>query len=120
MITVYGIRNCDKCRAALKWFDSRDAQHTFHDLRADGLALTTVQRWQRSLGDDALVNKRSTTWRGIANEDKTGLSRDGIARLMLAHPTLIKRPVVECEDRVYVGYDEAAWNVLLTNGTNSK
>jgi arsenate reductase len=116
MITIYGIRNCDKCRSAVKWFEREGAKYTFHDVRTDGLTLALLQRWQKSLGDDALVNRRSPTWRAIADDEKIGLQGDSLLSLILAHPTLIKRPLVECDDQVLVGYDEAAWKNLVTNG----
>lgn len=117
MVTIYGIRNCDKCRAAIKWFANQPFDSTFHDVRADGISATTVKRWQTAIGDDALMNKRSPTWRNIPDAEKTDLDSAGNRALMLAHPTLIKRPVVEYAGSIVVGYDEDEWSAQL-NGSN--
>ena len=109
MITIYGIRNCDKCRAAVKWFESREIDLHFHDLRTDGLAAEVLERWQKIAGDEALMNKRSQSWRKIPESKRTGLDSQGNRQLMLKHPTLIKRPIVTNSAVVIVGYDERSW-----------
>lgn len=92
MMTVYGIRQCDTCRKALKTLESQGVEHRFHDLRADGLAPALVKSWLESPHADVLVNRRSTTWRGLSDADKASTGKD-LQALLLAHPTLIKRPV---------------------------
>ena len=109
MITIYGIRNCDKCRAAVKWFESRGIDLHFHDLRTDGLAAEALERWQKIAGDEALMNKRSQSWRKIPESERNGLDSQGNRQLMLKHPTLIKRPIVTNSSVVIVGYDERGW-----------
>ena len=90
---VYGIRNCDTVRAALKWLDARDVPHSFHDFRKDGLDETELRRWLASDHAARLVNRRSATWRGLSAEQKAAAGEDP-APLLLEHPTLIKRPVI--------------------------
>lgn len=90
---VYGIRNCDSCRAALKWLQSRGVPHTFHDLRADSLSLAVLKSWLESPHAPALVNRRSTTWRQLSAEDKEAAASHPLD-LLLSQPTLIKRPVI--------------------------
>jgi arsenate reductase len=116
MITVYGIGNCDKCRAALKWFRQHDVTTVFHDLRSDGFPTKAFEAWQRSLGIDALVNKRSTTWRGLDETLRASLNEANAATLVADNPTLLKRPVVVAGSAVAIGYDEAQWTDMLGLG----
>jgi arsenate reductase len=115
MVTVYGIRNCDKCRAAIKWFEAKDIDFLFHDLRSDGLSAKDLEWWQEVVGDDALMNKRSQTWRKIPASDRDDLDSLGNRQLMLNHPTLIKRPIVASSREVIVGYDELGWTSTFMN-----
>ena len=101
MVTVYGLRNCDACRRALKGLVG--TEHRFHDLRADGLEPALLSRWVRELGWEALLNRRSTTWRGLAEDDRSGLDAAKAEALMLAHPTLVKRPVIDDGETVRIG-----------------
>lgn len=94
MLTVYGIRQCDTCRKALKWLDAAGVEHHFHDLRADGLGREQVRSWLASPLADSLLNRRSTTWRGLS-EDEKAVAGTALEDLLLAHPTLVKRPVFE-------------------------
>lgn len=99
MITLYGIRSCDSCRKALKWLGEQDVEHAFHDLRDDGLDAALVQRWLESPYADRLVNRRSTTWRGLSEAERSA-SGEALLALILSHPTLVKRPVVMDGDEV--------------------
>ena len=92
---VYGIRNCDTCRSTLKWLTTRNVPHTFHDFRTDGLPDELLKAWLASSHEPYLLNKRSTTWRKLSEQEKQSASDEsGLAALLLAHPTLIKRPVI--------------------------
>ena len=88
MITVYGIKNCDTCRKALKWLDSKDIAHTFIDVRKDGINEDDVKRWLDSVGVDILLNRHGTTWRGLSDGEKANAeSSDAEAiSLMAAQP----------------------------------
>lgn len=108
MITVYGIKNCDTCRNALKTLKAQGREHRFHDLRADGLDEPEVTRWLQSAGSEKLLNRRGTTWRKLPEAEREGLDESGIKQLLLANPTLIKRPVFEVAGEVVVGFDAAA------------
>jgi len=90
---VYGIRNCDTCRATLKFLETRKVPHTFHDFRQEGLAEDLLAGWLASPHRDYLVNRRSTTWRGLSDQEKQAAASDP-AGLLLEHLTLIKRPVI--------------------------
>lgn len=104
-VTLYGLRNCDSCRKALRWLEAEHVDHRFHDLRADGLERAMVERWLASPLAARLVNRRSTTWRQLSDAQRAA---DGAAlvELLLAHPTLVKRPVFERGGEVLaLGFD---------------
>ena len=90
---VYGIRNCDSCRAALKWLGARNVPHTFHDFRVDGLPDEQLKAWLASTHASSLVNKRSTSWRKLPDDQKL-LAETGPLALLQTNLTLIKRPVI--------------------------
>jgi len=106
MITVYGIKNCDTVRKALKWLAAEGVAHSFHDFRVDGLDAATVQRWVDELGWESVLNKRSTTWKQLSDADKDNLDGPHAVSLMVAHPTLIKRPVFEGKSYVLQGFTD--------------
>ncbi len=103
-LTIFGLKNCDTCRKALKWFHEAGIEATLHDFRKDGLDRAQISHWIEVLGADGLINKRGTTWRGLSEDIKSGLNEDAAVNLILENPALIKRPVVEIEGRVYVGF----------------
>jgi arsenate reductase len=92
-LEVYGIRNCDSCRATLKWLDTRNVPYTFHDFRKDGLSEKQLRSWLASAHAPFLLNKRSATWRQLSDAERAAAERDPL-KVFLEHPTLIKRPVV--------------------------
>src|SRR5210317_1374523 len=89
---IYGIRNCDTCRSTLKYLETRNVPHTFHDFRQEGLSKELLAGWLASSHRDYLVNRRSTTWRQLSDEEKQ-LAESDPGALLLKHVTLIKRPV---------------------------
>ena len=90
---VYGIRNCDTVRSTLKWLDTRNVPCTFHDFRTEGLSEALLREWLASAHAPFLLNKRSTTWRQLTDTEKQAAEEDPLP-LLMAHPTLIKRPVI--------------------------
>ncbi|MFW5816551.1 MAG: Spx/MgsR family RNA polymerase-binding regulatory protein [Wenzhouxiangella sp.] len=107
-LTVYGIKSCDTCRKALKWLEAHERPYRWHDLRADGLTLEQLQRWLAAAGAQALVNRRSTTWRALSEAERARAGDPAqAAALLKANPTLIKRPVFERAGRVQAGFDAA-------------
>lgn len=97
VLKVYGIRQCDSCRRALKWLVEQGVDHEFHDIRDDGLDAERVEVWRTSPFAGKLLNRRSTTWRSLDDDDRNSVAS---ARLLLNHPTLIKRPVFEADGQV--------------------
>lgn len=107
MLTVYGIRQCDSCRKALKWLEAHGVEHQFHDLRADGLQRERVAAWLASPFAEVIVNRRSTTWRTLDDVEKAA-ERAALEDLLLEHPTLVKRPVFERDGELLaVGFSPA-------------
>lgn len=112
MITVFGIKQCDSCHKALKWLSDQNIPHSFHDMREQGLSKEMVSSWLASDFGDRLVNRRSTTWRTLSASEKEAQGPQ-LLRLLLDHPTLIKRPVF-VDDRVLaVGFSAATLMHLL-------
>lgn len=107
MITVVGIKSCDTCCKALAWLKAEELKHHFHDLRADGLEPTRVAGWIEACGWEAVLNRRSTTWRGLSDAEKSDLDANKTMTLIMEHPTLAKRPVFEHKGRTHVGFTEA-------------
>ena len=94
MLTLYGIKNCDTVKKARHWLEAHGIAYQFHDFRQDGLEQKRLQSWIKALGWEAIVNKRSTTWRNLADKDKAISDAQQAVKLLLANPTLIKRPVL--------------------------
>jgi len=113
MTTLYGIRSCDTVKKAIKWLDDNNLEYTFVDFRKDGVSSKQIQTWIDILSWDILVNKRSTTWRGLSDDAKSNLSVDMIQE----NPTLIKRPVLERSDQVYVGFKKEIYDEIFKNNT---
>ncbi len=104
MFTMYGLKNCDTCRKAQAWLARRGGVYQFHDFRAHGLNAELLERLEANLGWETLLNRRSTTWRELPEFERSDLNRDKALALMLAHPVLIKRPILTLGDRVLVGF----------------
>jgi len=109
MIHLYGIPNCDKVRAARGWLEARAISHSFHDYRKDGADQQRLRRWSAALGWEALINRRGTTFRKLAEANKGPLDADKAILLMAEHPSLIRRPVVEYDGGLLIGFDETEW-----------
>lgn len=99
-LTLYGLKNCDTCKKALKALAAAGQAVVFIDIRAEADLSAKVPVWLKTVGDKALLNTRSTTWRGL---DEGQRARDP-QTLLIEHPTLIKRPVIETGDNIYVGW----------------
>lgn len=106
-MTLYGIKNCDSVKKARRWLDANDIDVTFHDFRVDGLEEATLQDWLKSVSWEVLLNKRSTTWKQLADPRKEQLDQTTAVELMLENPTLIKRPVLCDSTGCMVGFKEA-------------
>lgn len=113
MITLYGIKNCDTVRKARKWLEAEDIDYMFHDFRVDGLAKKDLCIWVKSVGWETLLNTRGTTWRQLPDKKKENVDETRAIDLMLANPTLIKRPVLVHDKQVHVGFKPADYQKLF-------
>lgn len=106
---MYGIKNCDTIKKARKFLETNKIEYEFHDFREDGLNPIQLRSWIKELGWEKLINKRSTTWRNLPDETKENM--DEILAIAVAEdqPTIIKRPVLELEDKVLVGFSEKTY-----------
>ena len=97
-IRLYGIKNCDTMKKARAWLDTRGVAYHFHDYKIDGIAKEKLKHWCDELGWETLLNRAGTTFRKLPNADRVGLSERKAVALMLAQPSMIKRPVLETDD----------------------
>ena len=113
MITIHGIRNCDTMKKARAWLDAQGLAYRFHDYKVDGLERATLERWAGALGWEALLNRGGTTFRKLPEAEKEALDEPRALALMLAQPSMIRRPVLETDRRLLVGFSPEKWAGLL-------
>lgn len=112
-LVVHGIPNCDTVKKARAWLSEHGIAHRFHDFRKDGLERDLLAAWVAELGWEALVNRAGTTWRKLPEPAREGLDAAGAMALMLAHPAIIKRPVVTGAGPLIVGFKPTVWENTL-------
>ena len=113
MITVYGIPNCDTVKKARAWLDGRGLSHQFHDFKKSGVSQAQLQVWAEAVGWDKLLNRQGTTWRKLdPSEQASVLDQHSAVALMVQHPSLIKRPVVQWPGQISVGFKVNEWDGL--------
>jgi len=94
-ITIYGIKNCDTMKKARAWLDKAGVDYAFHDYKSAGIERTQLEQWSKKLGWEKLLNRAGTTFRKLPDKDKEGLTEKKAIALMLAQPSMIKRPVLD-------------------------
>lgn len=112
-VTLYGLKNCDTCRKAKKALEAAGKTVTFVDIRGDAVTDRNILRWMDEAGQDVLLNTRSTTWRGLSDRVKKDVDEDKALKLLNKHRALIKRPVIEWGQEVFVGWKADVQDVLL-------
>ena len=104
-ITIYGIKNCDTMKKARVWLDGHGVAVAFHDYKASGIDRASLERWVKEHGWETVLNRAGTTFRKLSDADKADLNADKAVALMLAQPSMIKRPVLDLGDgRTLVGF----------------
>ena len=116
-ITLYGIKNCDTVRAARRWLEQHHIEHRFQDVRDEALSAEQLQQWLTELGSDKLVNKRSTTWKQLSDSQRQALNNDNAIALLLEHPTLMKRPLLDTGNERVLGFKADQYQSLFTHHT---
>jgi arsenate reductase len=110
---LYGIRNCDTVKKARAWLGARGIPYDFHDYRTAGIDAARLRGWARELGWEKLLNRAGTTFRALPEADKADLDEAKAIALMLASPSMIKRPVLDLGDKRLVGFSADAWDAAL-------
>ncbi len=114
-ITIYGIKNCDTMKKARAWLEKQGVNYTFHDYKTAGIARERLQRWEKKVGWEKLLNRSGTTFRKLPDKDKNGLDADKAMALMLREPSMIKRPVLELGGgKVLVGFKPELYESSVT------
>jgi Spx/MgsR family transcriptional regulator len=101
---IYGIKNCDTMKKARAWLDSNGVAYDFHDYKAAGVAKEKLKTWSDKVGWEMLLNRAGTTFKKLPEADKEGLNEKKALALMLAQPSMIKRPVLEMGSKLLVGF----------------
>jgi Spx/MgsR family transcriptional regulator len=112
-IIMYGIRNCDTIKKARAWLDSRPLEYGFHDYKVLGIERKDLERWCKELGWEAVLNRSGTTFRKLPESEKQALDLSRAVKLMLAQPSMIKRPVLEVDGHLLVGFKPEAYQAAL-------
>lgn len=103
-VTLYGIPNCDTMKKARAWLDQAGIAYRFHDYKKAGVEEADLRRWIDRLGWEAVLNRAGTTFRKLSEAERADLDADRAVALMLAQPSMIKRPMLETEDAVVAGF----------------
>lgn len=103
---IYGIKNCNTVKKTLDWLNEHNVEYTFHDFKKEGSSADKLNSWAAEVGWEALVNKRGTTWRKLDPQTQAQVTDQAAAvRLMQSHTSLIKRPIIESEKGLILGFD---------------
>lgn len=113
--TLYGIRNCDTMKKAWTWLDQHGVPYEFHDYKKAGIDRHRLQTWVRELGWERLLNRTGTTFRNLPEADRRDLDEGRALALMLAQPSMIKRPVLESAGRLLVGFRADEYEAVFSH-----
>lgn len=112
-VRIYGIKNCDTMKKARLFLDEHGVAYEFHDYKAAGIDRAHLERWCDVAGWETVLNRAGTTFRKLDDEDRTDLDRDKAIALMLAQPSMIKRPVLEAGEQLLVGFKPELYAAAL-------
>ena len=113
-ITIYGIKNCDTMRKARAWLDKHGVDYTFHDYKTAGIERALLEQWRKTVGWETLLNRAGTTFRKLPDKDKNGLDARKAIALMLAQPSMIKRPVLDLgRSKLLVGFAPETYSAAV-------
>ncbi|MFN3573689.1 MAG: ArsC family reductase [Phenylobacterium sp.] len=115
-VQLYGIRNCDTMKKAWTWLDAHGVAYDFHDYKKEGVARETLEDWVDRLGWETLLNRAGTTFRKLPEADRAELDAEKAIALMLAQPSMIKRPVLKAGEQIQVGFRPDAYAALFGKG----
>jgi len=112
-LTMYGIKNCDTVAKARKWLEARGLAYAFHDYKTAGVDRSRLEAWVAELGWETLLNRAGTTFRKLDEADRRDLDQEKAISLMLANPSMIKRPVLDLGERRLVGFKPDLYEAAL-------
>lgn len=113
MTTIYGIKNCDTMKKAMRWLNDQGIEYRFHDYRKDGLSKKQLQAWAQQLGWENLVNRRGTTWRKLPEATREAINKTSAIEVMLENPAIIKRPLLDTGKQLILGFDPDTYQTLF-------
>lgn len=115
MLHVYGIKNCNTVKKALDWLNEHQITYTFHDYKKEPAHESKLKEWQELVSWEALVNKKGTTWKKLSPEQQAAVVDKSSARqVLLENNSMIKRPIIELENEIILGFDEETYNQKLS------
>jgi arsenate reductase (glutaredoxin) len=113
-ITIYGIKNCDTMKKARAWLDKHGVEYAFHDYKSAGVDRVQLEQWCKKVGWEVLLNRAGTTFRKLPDKDKNGLDEKKAIALMLAQPSMIKRPVLDFgRGKLLVGFAPESYSAEI-------
>ncbi|WP_428029599.1 ArsC family reductase [Ancylobacter sp.] len=112
-VTIYGIKNCDTMKKARAWLDSHGVAYVFHDYKASGIDAAHLQEWAGKVGWEPLLNRAGTTFRKLSDAEKADIDEAKALSLMQAQPSLIKRPVLDVDGSLLVGFKPEAYGATF-------
>ena len=110
---IYGISNCDTVKKAKNWLDSHNIDYKFHDFRKDGINRDIINGWLITVAWDKILNKRSTSWRNLDASTQQAINATNVVDLLVENPTLIKRPVMDVNDIITVGFNSDTYQGIF-------
>jgi Spx/MgsR family transcriptional regulator len=113
-VTIYGIKNCDTMQKAFKWLDAHGVVYEFHDYKKAGVTTAHLAQWCRAAGWEAVLNRAGTTFRKLDDADKKGLTQDKAIALMVGQPSMIKRPVLDADGKLEIGFKPERYAALFS------
>jgi arsenate reductase len=108
-VSIYGIKACDTMKKARTWLEDAGVAYAFHDYKAQGIDAGTLRHWAGAVGWEKLLNRGGTTFRNLSYTDKVGINEDKAIALMAAQPSMIKRPVLDVDGKLIVGFDPVVY-----------
>ncbi|MFW2373079.1 MAG: ArsC family reductase [Gammaproteobacteria bacterium] len=114
MVTLYGIPNCDTMKKARSWLDEHGIDYEFHNYKKQGVPAAAVKSWVKQLGWEVLLNKRGTTWRQLDETTKANVDTQSAIAIMQENPSIIKRPVLDMDGQLQVGFSEDNYQKLFS------
>jgi arsenate reductase len=112
-VTIHGIKNCDTMKKARAWLDAHGVAYAFHDYKTAGIERGVLERWVKVAGWETLLNRAGTTFRALPEGEKMGLDAKKAIALMLAQPSMIKRPVLAVDGEITVGFKPEVYASLF-------